>query len=548
MSSDEIIDRLPAFANRSTDSALARLMGRPGFWLPALWIVALLFYLPTYLHSDVSWYLVATERFVNGAHLYRDIIEVNPPLAFYLTAPPVLIAGVTGLPAAMCFVAYVFLLLALSLAVIDRMLRSPSGDASVRGAFLLAAFGALVILPLPVFGQREHLMSILALPYIVLVGHRLMDGRCPRRLAILVGAMAAFGIGLKPHFVIVPALLELYFMVLRRSPLALIRPEPMALLAGLLAYVALVAAVNPEYFSFMLPYALLVYDAYSIPFLDVIAKPEVFTLLLPGCAYLMARHAVVTDRRSDVFALAAIGLFIVYLAQSKGWYYHLLPAVTMMWLAAAQVIIKLWRSEPHREVPRRRVLLVWSAAALAVLAMSPVMRGPFYNPFTDKLLPVVERYATGGAIYAFSSHVWVGFPLVNEARVGWASRFPTQWLLPGARSQLAESAGRDPDKERRLREIERYATNAIITDLEQTPPDLVIIDRDSSYMRLASFDYLTYLAQEPRFTRLWASYVKVGEIPVEINESPLSHVPPRIFDIWCRKSATHSCPALAGPG
>jgi len=40
------------------------------------------------LHSDVSWYLVATERFVNGARLYQDVIEVNPPLAFYLMARP----------------------------------------------------------------------------------------------------------------------------------------------------------------------------------------------------------------------------------------------------------------------------------------------------------------------------------------------------------------------------------------------------------------------------------------------------------------------------
>jgi len=31
-----------------------------------------------------------------------------------------------------------------------------------------------------------------------------------------------------------------------------------------------------------------------------------------------------------------------------------------------------------------------------------MIRGPFTNPFTDKLLPIVEKYASGGAIYGFT--------------------------------------------------------------------------------------------------------------------------------------------------
>ena len=44
------------------------------------------------MHHDVAWYLYATGRLLDGATLYRDIIDLNPPLIFYLTTPAVWIA------------------------------------------------------------------------------------------------------------------------------------------------------------------------------------------------------------------------------------------------------------------------------------------------------------------------------------------------------------------------------------------------------------------------------------------------------------------------
>ncbi len=549
MGSHETSQALPAtLARQGGDGAVARLLGRPALWLPPLWVAALLFYLPTSLHYDVSWYLVATDRYLGGARLYQDIIEVNPPLSFYLMVPPVLAARMTGVPSGMLFVGYVLLLLALSLALVDRLLRRMSDAAGwARGAPLLATFAALIVLPLPVFGQREHLMLLLAVPYVFLLGNRFADRTCPPALAAIVGVTAALGFGLKPYFVLVPILLELHLIAARRSLFASFRPETWSLFAGLAAGVALSALLNPEYFSFMVPYALLVYDAYSSPVLAVAIRPGVVLLLLPAVTYLLARKAAFADGPSDAFAIAAVGFFAAYLIQSKGWDYHLLPATAAIWLATAHVLVSAMRWRSGAEGARRRRLVSWATAALAVLAAAPLMRGPFHNPFTERLLPVVEKYAAGGAIYAFTSHVWVGFPLVNEAGVGWSSRFPTQWLLPGAQAQLTQARGLDRERERRLREIERYATDAVIADLERLPPDLVIVDTDNPYMRQADFDYLAYFRRDPRFARLWQSYVKVGDVSLEINASPVSAGTMRVFGIWCRKIETRECSTLTGP-
>ncbi|MGQ3393437.1 MAG: hypothetical protein ACT6S1_22400 [Blastomonas fulva] len=45
--------------------------------------------------SSSRWrYLVATGMWFDGAQLYRDIAENNPPLSFYLTATAVLMSRV----------------------------------------------------------------------------------------------------------------------------------------------------------------------------------------------------------------------------------------------------------------------------------------------------------------------------------------------------------------------------------------------------------------------------------------------------------------------
>lgn len=41
---------------------------------------------------------------------------------------------------------------------------------------------------------------------------------------------------------------------------------------------------------------------------------------------------------------------------------------------------------------------------------------------------------------------------------------------------------------------------------------------------------------------LWQSYVKIGEVSLEVGASPLSDGTRRIFDLWCRKIGTHECP------
>lgn len=507
---------------------------RPGL-LVALSLVALFgFYLTTTLNHDVSWYLVATDRLLDGARLYVDIIEVNPPLAFYLTIPPVAFARLTGIGPMACFVGYAFLLIACSLLLVHRLLdRQPGLSAGHRAAMLFAAATALAIAPIGVFGQREHLMLIFALPYLFLISARLADDRCDRRFATLIGLYSALGFCLKPHFLLVPAALELYLIARSRSLSAALRAESWSLLAGTVLYILFIIVAHPQYFGFIVPNAMLVYDAYTIPLLRVVLNPPVFAVLPAVLLYAILRSMGTAGRRADAFAIAAIGFLIVYVVQSKGWRYQLLPATATAYLTAAALVVEMSRERARGQTAR--LLSLAGGGALAIPLIMLVAGGAYSNPIEQRLLPAVEKYAAHGTIYAFTSRVSVGFPLVNEAGVRWASRFPTQWILPGALRHLAQPQTLDAHREDHLRLLEHYVAGAVIEDLEESPPDLVIVDKDRDYYGNLAFDSLTYFGRYPRFAAFWRPYVKIGDIAFTAAGAKYE------YELWCRRNAARHC-------
>ena len=48
------------------------------------------------LNCDVSWFITFAERVLDGATAYRDISDPNPPAAFLLYMPAVLVARALG--------------------------------------------------------------------------------------------------------------------------------------------------------------------------------------------------------------------------------------------------------------------------------------------------------------------------------------------------------------------------------------------------------------------------------------------------------------------
>ena len=120
---------------------------------------------PAHVNHDAAWYLYVVRHWLDGATLYRDVVDTNPPLIIWLSTPAVWIAALTGWPATALFKAFVFAVAAASLLIVRDIVRRTWPDRE----FLIVAGAVFVTLPFVKadFGQREHLAVLLTLPYVV---------------------------------------------------------------------------------------------------------------------------------------------------------------------------------------------------------------------------------------------------------------------------------------------------------------------------------------------------------------------------------------------
>ncbi|MEE2981246.1 MAG: hypothetical protein VYA71_06855 [Pseudomonadota bacterium] len=462
------------------------------------------------VNNDIAWYLYAAGTLLDGGVPYDDIFfEVNPPLMLYLTVPAVAAARLTGLFVVHAYFLYVFAVVALSLALTWRLVDDYGAP---RKGFLAVAVFVLVILPAADFGQREPMMVTLAMPYFALAILRASGHDCPTAMAILIGGLAALGFAIKPHFLLVPVLLELYRLTYSRDLGAMFRAETLALAAGVAFYLSSILVFTPDYVSRVVPFALEVYNAaYRNTLGFVMNRPEAW--LLPA---VLVTHGLTRRRQrfaiaGDVFLVASVGFFIAYLAQMKGWNYHIHPTRSMLAMALGLMVTGALL-DSRETITRPRFPLALTLTAIAVLAglsLRPLVLSGYHNEHLDRLLPIVREHAGGKAIYFISSNTWTGFPLVTYAEVEWSSRAASLWLLPGY-ARAREAGEMSPG----LRDIERYTIDTVVADLTAKPPAVILLDerRDKPWYGGIDFDFIAFFSTDPRFVEIWRNYEPIAVV------------------------------------
>jgi hypothetical protein len=487
--------------------------------LPSLLGVSVWLQLRSVLHHDPAWLIHGTEIFLDGGKLYKDVFELNPPLIFYLTVPPVWFARLFGLFDINVFVVYVFLLIAVCLAIVWFLLRDVDAlSPLVRDGILLAVAVALAVYPAERFGQREHLMLILSLPYLLLVGTRSRHIPCGSRLAVAIGILAALGFALKPHFLLVPAAVESYLAIRIGDFRRCARPETLALAGTGLLYFAVIVCFTPDYLTTIVPFAMAVYGrGYDASLSVVLARPEVLLLLTLVPMQLILRRRQIVPEIGDVLGIASVCFFAIYAVQMKGWDYQLYPLDATLFLLLSSIF--LHGLTLAAKLPRLRYLTAAIGALLVTMAASAGIRQyrysiMTYNSFMTDMAPFMRSLPSGSSIYVFTAKVSDGFPLVNYYKVGWSSRFDTFWLLPGLIAQPSPP-----------RKVEQFLRDAVVDDLTKQPPALIFVDVSPKklYFGNRDFDYIKYFSADPRFVRIWSGYeevVQVGDFLVFRRRAP----------------------------
>ncbi len=489
-----------------------------GLAVPVIWVAAQ-FYAP--IDHDTGAILYFSDRWWAGERLYVDLIDVNPPLVFILGLLPVVIKQWTGLIEPAALIACVAAASVGSTFVTWRLLARRAaqlgrGESGLLTATLVPLALLFALLTPGELGQREHLMVVLTVPYVVLTALRLEGRSVPVFFAILVATAAATGFALKPFFLLVPALIELFVLCVRRGQ-ALRDPVPWTMGALWAAYVALTLVAFPEYGQTILPMTLEFYSRLgdSSP---LVAFNRGFLPIEAGIAVLaMVTVLMVRSRLCQALALFAIGTAITTIIQGKGWSHQWLHAdLAFILLGAAVLAAAAERYGPTDLLRQRRL---GATLVVAILAFSYVAANNDAPPWfrTDRMghdgrlgrqIDLVKAEADQESFLALSPGIYPFFPMLNYTGTRMAMPYMSMWVLQGVYKYCPASGPQRFNAVDAMPAAERHVYEAVTEGLVKNKPNLIVVDRVPGMPTCDGkvFDYLAYFMHNSRFAAEFMNY------------------------------------------
>lgn len=469
------------------------------------------------INHDTAWYLISTRKWLEGARLYVDLYDVNPPLASYLTVPAIWLSDALGIGDVNGQYAFLAALTGISLFFSASLLDTRIKGGAGRRMFAFIGLAAVLThSSLPEFGQREQLMVLFVLPWFISQLPALTGEAQSPTARILLAVAAAVGICIKPYFLAIPVAVMVWQMLRQRSARPLVSPEALAMVATGAVYVAAVALLHPAFFFDVIPVARQTYLTFGFP--DALVAGRLLIRCLPYLLFFLP--LAVCWRRAAMPGLLLAGILgglSIYLLQWNGFGYHLIPFLVFADFALLWTLL---------HTPVKTALFFFAAVTAAHLLSITWQRGTYQ--FRD--LPDI-KVAMGDApapesLFAATTSVDAGPLLALTLGADWASRFPQNWTLPGALAGLASTdCAAEPGTCAGFRAILDRTRDADIADITTFRPGMILIDKRHMFIADPDFSWYAFLGADPRWPALVASYRLAGSTEK--------------FDIWTLRATAN---------
>lgn len=448
--------------------------------LVLLWSVGIYLAFTIPLNTDSAWLLWVAQRMLDGAIYGKDIVELNPPLSAYIHFPPVLIAQALGVSVYPVFIAYTLAVIGMSVLLCQRVLRYSGLDDADKRLILLSLTGALLFvchadIHLPrlslKFGEREHFIIAFLLPYILLCWLRVEQQIAPIWLRVMGGALMGLAVCLKPHYALVPLLLEGYCCYKQRRWGAWLNPATLTSGVVAMLYGIVLWRYTPEYW----PILHLTMDAYGSFGYGVLAKFIFFMPFLPLLLFLGVWQCYRKTHSSFHSLLPILGfaLFAAQCAgvvQNKGYPYHFLPFSILTVLLGVMSLRAFLSNDSLLSClkkPAKHKACMGVVVALLLMGLSialPLSAGNF--SFASKSIPLqtylkkISPRPQNAAVLSVEHTFY--FP--NTSGIYFTPRFIGLWLLVAEKTSLPAE---------RKAEIRAYLRNSLAEDFQKHPPQIV---------------------------------------------------------------------------
>jgi len=496
--------------------------------------------------GDQTWLLFAARRMLDGPWRgFESLADSNPPLIIWLSAIPVAIGRALDIPLAAALQGCLAALVAFSVLWSTILLRrgTTANSTWFAGWFALVLLFATVVHPWMHYGQREHMMLLLVLPYLIMSAGRI-EGQLPSgREAVVAGLCAGIGFLLKPHHLLVVLAVETLLLIRVRHVRSLYRPEAAAMIAAGLGYVAAIALWTPDYLLKLLPLALnTYYDYHHAELWELMSPMRALKMLLLVLLWAVLYRRLAHRALATVLVLAGTGAALACLLQLKGHEYQFVPAIAFFDLLFGVIAIDCWLQwAAPRTVAIPRALAAVGATlmfAATVALCYPLQLAKVAHPYTDDRIAVQRAVShdipAKATVLILSTSAEAFFEQVLDQNWEWGSRFMCLWMLPAILNAERTAELNGTAAPAAMRDSAALTRNAVAADLARWQPNPVLVDRCQDE-RIAPcmgigtlrINPLQWLEQDPAFAAAWANYVHVGQ------DGP--------YDLWCRKEESDVC-------
>jgi len=465
------------------------------------------------INHDEAYFITLAERLLDGGQFGKDIMDMNPPHVWWISAAPVWFARQTGLRPDVAATAFTVVMATLSLAAVARLIAAAGFTRVARNLFLV--FAALLVLFVPGydFGQREHWMVLLTLPYIVTCGCRLNKLVLSPAIGAAVGVAACLGFCIKPYFLLVPLVLEIWIFVRLRRPGTAIRSETIAMVIAGIIYAGLIVTYAWSYLEVEIPTALLGYWSYKSSLREVLLSAALLlapAAMLVAVGYLAHRQDGQTPALAQALAVAGAASLAAAIIQAKPWSYHFLPAIIFFNLSAVALLAV---ENPRADkLTLRRIaftILVAMAIAPTVFEAKRIFEGASSR---ENQLAAVFRANPGPnrTVFGFITSPREVFPAVIAAGVDWAAPFCCEYLVAAA-ARADEAPAPDQPK---IKAAGLNQAAMAVSAVRIKEPGVIVIATGKDMLGFGhrAFDYVTWLSAHTDFASTLAHYREISPI------------------------------------
>lgn len=467
------------------------------------------------IHGDMAWLLIAAGRLLDGRDMASAYYDPNPPLSVILHVPPVFISRLLGAPVEHVANAMILLFIigcgALSALVMRRLSHL---DALDRYTLLLAFGAGATIIASVSFGERDHLIGVALFPFILTQLALSWGERIPRPLQLIIFALGTFMILVKPHFGIVPTVLLLHRLWIRKDLSLLKDLDFLILAAGTLTYTGSIFAFFPDYVDVIFPDVLALYLDNKDP---VIAMPMLLSAGIMSAMVLgmeLAFSEYKGRQKGFMAALYLIALLclIPFAVQMKGYYYQILPAYIFFLIAFSYSMLH-YLHQYVKSLPIKAPLAITITFALAYSFRPLVMGYPTHQGYNT--LPMARAITDNCnkdqcSVLIFHNNIEIAPQTFLYSGTQWASRFSSFWMVPEIHNGLQQNAAAVITREQAEALQQKY-TGFVKQDLTRYQPDLIILMRNFYFADQTRFDFVSFfdLSREMR------AYEKVDELVMD---------------------------------